>query len=142
MGGVGSGTWYRWDKKTTLEETRRIDIRFMKKRGLLSPGSRGTFQWSREGEHAGDVGFHCHQDSLQINYRYRGESNDWQSIEQCIHFERTPCNYGGERQWFLCPECYKRVAVLSGYGKYFLCRHCYQLPYASQQEGALDRFFR
>lgn len=25
MGGKGSGNWYRWDKKTTIEEVRRID---------------------------------------------------------------------------------------------------------------------
>ena len=24
----------------------------------------------------------------------------------------TPCNYGGERRWLLCPRCFKRVAKL------------------------------
>ena len=27
MGGPGSGGWYRWDKRTTTEEIKRIDIR-------------------------------------------------------------------------------------------------------------------
>jgi len=54
-------------------------------------------------------------------------------------FSRTACNYGGERLWFLCPHCGKRVAVLYGVDARFLCRHCYNLPYASQGKGKLDR---
>jgi hypothetical protein len=27
MGGVGSGTWYRFGKKTTIEECRSLDVK-------------------------------------------------------------------------------------------------------------------
>ena len=30
MGGPGSGDYYRWIKRTTKEELKRIDIRYMK----------------------------------------------------------------------------------------------------------------
>ena len=33
MGGRGSGSWYRWDSKTTTESQHRIDIRWLKKHG-------------------------------------------------------------------------------------------------------------
>ena len=58
--------------------------------------------------------------------------------------EWTPCNFGGERPWFVCPEvsCGRRVAVLYGPGKYFLCRHCYDLRYESQRKGKADRALR
>jgi len=36
MGGRGSGSWYRWDKKTCIEETKRIDIRHLKKKDWLA----------------------------------------------------------------------------------------------------------
>ena len=51
-----------------------------------------------------------------------------------------PCNYGGERVWFLCPArgCSRRVAVVYG-GSIFACRHCYQLAYDSQREAPYSR---
>jgi hypothetical protein len=51
-------------------------------------------------------------------------------------------HYGGQRPWFRCPGCQRRVAVLCGYDTLFLCRHCYQLPYTSQYETRLDRLYR
>lgn len=55
-----------------------------------------------------------------------------------IEFTTTPCKYGGERLWFLCPmrknwaPCRRRVGTLYRYGKYFMCRHCCELTYDSQ----------
>lgn len=58
-----------------------------------------------------------------------------------VPLEWTPCNFGGERPWFLCPgaRCGSRVAVLYGPEKYFLCRHCYNLSYESQRENTMYR---
>ena len=54
----------------------------------------------------------------------------------------TPCNFGGERPWFVCPGegCGRRVAILYGPGPWrMLCRHCRGLDYASQRTGVLGR---
>ncbi len=134
MGGTGSGNSYRWNKQTTIEETKRIDIRYMKKQGLLKPGFGGSLKWSCGGRPNGDIRYSCYRDRLQLNFRYREHGCDWQPAEQIIYFDRTPCNYGGERLWFLCPRCERRVGILCGHGVLFLCRHCCRLPYASQQE--------
>jgi hypothetical protein len=32
---MGSGGWYRWSKKDTVEEHQRLDVRYY---GLLNPG--------------------------------------------------------------------------------------------------------
>lgn len=138
MGGMGSGNWYRWGKKTTVDEVNRIDIRYMRKQGLLKPGTSGSLQWTRGGEPSGNISYHTNHDHLQLSYRSRENGGEWQPVEQRISFGRTPCNYGGERLWFHCPRCSKRVGLLYGHSVLFLCRHCYQLPYASQQEGRLD----
>jgi hypothetical protein len=139
MGGKGSGMWYRWSKKTTIEETKRIDIRRMKKQGLIVPGRLGSLSWSRGGEPSGDIQYQCFEGRLKLIFRYRENGGEWQSVIQSIRIDETSCNYGGKRLWFLCPDCGKRVAVLSGYRAKFLCRHCYGLPYASQNEGRLNR---
>ena len=111
----------------------------MRKNKLLKPGYMGNLRWTRNGEPNGDIRYACYQSHLQLNYRYREGEDEWKPIEQQIYFERTPCHYGGERLWFLCPRCNRRVGVLCAYDVHFLCRHCYQLPYSSQQESRIDR---
>lgn len=143
VGGIGSGSWYRWDKKTTTEEVNRIDIRYMRQQGLLRwPGCTGSLSWSCGGEPTGSIRYRVEQERLVLNYRYRSHGEEWQDIEEPVWFDRTPCNFGGERLWFLCPHCGRRVAVLYGADVRFLCRHCYRLPYGSQNEIYLDRMHR
>lgn len=143
MGGIGSGHWYRWDRKTTCEECRRIDIRYLKKRGWLIPGYRGWLSWSRGGESSGYIQFRVEDYRIILAYRHRWcEGEEWQDIEESVWLDRTPCHYGGYRNWFQCPRCGERVALLYGAGIRFLCRHCYGLAYASQQENYYDRMLR
>ena len=138
MGGLGSGNWCRWDKKTTTDEVKRIDIRFMKKKGALKQNTTGTMHWSARGQPSGSIRYTCYADYLCIDFKYRTRSDEWQSVLQRILFDRTSCHFGGERLWFLCPSCSKRVGVLYGVYKLFSCRHCYQLPYSSQNSGYID----
>lgn len=128
---------FRLDRATTVNDVNSIDIRYMNQNGLLdSPGGEGTLFWSRNGKRTGEVHYRIEKDSLVLNYIYQ------EAIEQKICFYRTPCNYGGERLWFCCPECQKKVAIVYGAGKYFLCRHCYKLPYRCQRESDGDRLLR
>ena len=55
-----------------------------------------------------------------------------------VAIERTTCNLGGSRAWFLCPTCNRRCAIL--YPE--KCRLCLRLHYASEHEGNLDRLLR
>jgi hypothetical protein len=61
-------------------------------------------------------------------------------VEGVAHLEWTPCNFGGERPWFVCPGkgCAKRVAILYG-NEQPLCRRCRDLTYESQREDAIAR---
>ena len=121
------------DMKQTIEDTKRIDIRYMRKQGLLKPGMMGQLLWTFRGQPNGDIRYLTHKDHLAINYCYRAAGGpDWEPVSQVIRFDYTTCHFGGQRTWFLCPACSRRVAVLCGAGKLFLCRHCHQLPYESQ----------
>ena len=138
----GSGSWYRWDSKTTTESQHRIDIRWLKKQGYLRPGTMGSLSWSCGSEQTGSIRYRMEADRMILNYRHRPHGGEWEPVEQTISFDRTPCNYGGHRTWFLCPRCWKWVAVLYGAGKHFFCRHCYDLAYGSQQESPPFRLLR
>ena len=143
MGGIGTGRYYRWNSDTTkTEEVRRVDIRFLKMMGYLSPGARGSLSWNCRGEPAGGIRFETKHDAIHLIYKQRRYGEDWQDRNERIAFNWTPCNYGGERQWLICPHCGRRVAVIYGLESGFLCRHCYSLPYSSQSEGHIDRMMR
>ncbi len=141
MGGYGSGRQCSWGGKTTTESQHRIDIRWLNKQRYLHPGTAGTLSWTCRGEESGSIGFRVETDRLVLNYRNRQNGGEWENIEDEIFFTWTRCNYGGNRQWFLCPGCNRRVAVVHG-GKYYRCRHCHNLTYSSQQESRPDRLMR
>jgi hypothetical protein len=80
-----------------------------------------------------------------LSYSHRSRQGaEWETVKEPVPLEWTPCNFGGERPWFVCPGagCDRRVAKLYGPGKYFLCRHCYDLRYESQREDKKDRALR
>ncbi|PLS87272.1 MAG: hypothetical protein CYG60_02820 [Actinobacteria bacterium] len=65
-----------------------------------------------------------------------------EQLEGVAHLEWTPCNFGGERPWFVCPGegCARRVAILYGPSpRQPLCRRCRDLAYESQREDGIAR---
>ena len=146
MGGVGSGNWYRFDKKTTTDECYSVDVRYLHREGLLKPRRWFTLQWSRAGGEAGSIRGEVEgsdrPERVLLLFRYRSSLGaEWEDVQEPISLDWTYCNFGGERPWFICPGagCGQRVAVLYGPWKYFLCRHCYDLVYESQRETAIYR---
>jgi hypothetical protein len=49
MGGMGSGNWHRFDKKTTTGECHSVDVRYLRREALLKPGRWFSLRWSRAG---------------------------------------------------------------------------------------------
>jgi len=142
MGGPGSGQWYRWKgTRTTLEGVNRLDVRWLHRHGYLD-GCPHWVTWSCGERRVGGVMLALQAEGMVLTYRYRVHGRDWESVRQVITLDWTPCHYGGERPWFRCAGCRRRVAVLCSAGKWFLCRHCYELPYGSQQETEEARLLR
>ena len=140
MGGIGSGNWYRWDKRDAVEDYRRLDVRRWQRNGYLEPGRWFSWQWTRDGETLASIGVTVEADRVILNYRHRGGSGERNAEEYPVRLDRTACTYGGTRAWFICPAvgCGRRVAILYG-GGIFACRHCYRLAYESQREAAHSR---
>jgi hypothetical protein len=119
--------------KSTTDDMLKLDIRKLHKDGLLKQGLYYTSDWSRNGNPIGSISIKTEYDRICLIYRNRsGNAIEWENIETFVNITWTKCNYGGYRPWFLCPKCYRRVAILYG-GKYFLCRHCHNLAYESQK---------
>ncbi len=138
MGGYGSGR--RWSSSDTTDEYLRMDVRYMQRRGFLRENVSGSLHWSSRGERIGTIGFRTEAERVVLSYRHRERGAEYESLEYPISLERTPCNFGGSRPWFLCPArgCGRRTATLYG-GRIYACRKCYRLAYLSQRQSRTDR---
>ncbi len=142
MGGSGSGRHWQFGKDTT-DSFVALDIRRLKRDGLLSPGQSYGWQWSRSGVAFASIRIATKPDQVILKYRHRSGGEDWKSESYPVWLTSTPCHLGGNRDWFLCPAsgCHRRAAILYG-GGIFACRQCYQLVYSSQRERGYDRAAR
>lgn len=138
MGGAGSGNRWRVARRDTCEASLRIDIRYMRAKGLLKAGHRGTLSWSRGGEQTGWIEYRYHGATLELDYKARPAGGEWVKINEHIWLQRAGQPFGGERLYMCCPGCQRRCLVLYG-GIYFRCRKCQNLGYATQREDTLGR---
>lgn len=144
MGGLGSGNWYRFDKKQTVEQSLTVSVRDF--RGRMFPGASGSITWTRYGGWESSIGYYVTGANAipgvgpTITLHYR--RNDTESIEIPIQLQSTPAHFGGVRWWFTCPlivgdtPCQRRVGKLHlpNGSRYFGCRTCHRLTYRSCQE--------
>jgi hypothetical protein len=138
MGGWGSGSYYKMRRaKEKTGSSLPLDIRELKRKGLLVPGGSMISKWSRGGNVHSSIRAIVHEKYLLLRYTHQKTED----VEQKIYFAYTPCNYGGERIWFMCPSCGRRCAIIYSYGKYFACRICCNLTYESCNETPRDRRF-
>ena len=137
MGGFGSG---RQGGKSTMGDMWALDIRKISRAGRLAPGQHFNWQWSRNGEPVANINLRTDTDRVTLIYRARSNGGEWKDMNYPVYLTWTPCTYGGQRAWWLCPAvgCRRRVAVLYG-GSVYACRHCHKLAYHSQREQPHDR---
>jgi hypothetical protein len=143
MGGYGSGRRIR--RKTTVEESRELDI-------AKFPAAEFAYQssWPRvvswrnyRDEVTASVGYTCEpcgNGSAVLRFKYSvTRGGETIQIDEPITVVTTQPYFGGVRWWFICPliangrVCRERVRKLylpSG-GRYFGCRTCYNLTYES-----------
>jgi len=140
MGGMGSGRRSSYGGRNTTEDSLPLDIRKIKRTGLLMPGRTLSWEWLVNDKPVASIRVNVEVERVVLAYRHRGRAeSEWQNVEQSVYIAHTRCSYGGTRPWWLCPSCGRRVAVLYNSGKLYACRHCYRLAYASQVENAYDR---
>jgi hypothetical protein len=145
MGGLGSGSYYRFGSRDCVEDCLSLDVRSLWRDGWLKLGTTFTMTW-RHHLRDSSVGILVLGDAdvertraVEFSYFWGPEGRN-EDISYAVPLTWSPCNFGGFRPWFVCPgvvkgvSCGRRVAMLYLKGRYFLCRHCHDLTYASRQE--------
>jgi hypothetical protein len=90
---------------------------------------------NRDGAELGAIIVEAYADGeITLRYVYGGA----EKITQVIKLQSSPCHFGGERRWFVCPSCKKPKAVLYC-ARYFHCRTCLGLTYTSQTQTSPER---
>jgi hypothetical protein len=139
MGGFGSGMGIRCEAKLTTDSVPSIDIRQLQRSRELMPGNRIFGTWTRGGLIAAQVEIDIEQNQLRIRYVRVSSSGEREPVACVVSIASTPCNYGGIRRWFCCPDCRKRIAVIYIQGRSCTCRRCHDLVYRSQRERTGER---
>jgi hypothetical protein len=128
----------------TVEECLDLDIHVFHRQGWLDEdGQTEVLQWTRDndGAQVATAGYlYLQEDDVEavvIIYTVSPQrpGDEDREIVLPITIERTACHFGGDRPWFLCPECESRQGKLykppEG-DERFLCRDCHGLIYRSQ----------
>lgn len=143
MGGYGST---RWNGERTRLDTAgllKLDVRWLARLGALTPGAVATLKWTRGGgEPAGTIQTVMDRERpfLTLEYSTRRDADaGWTHHHDRVWLDSSPCHYGGTRDWFSCPHCGARRAVLYSVGGVFSCRACHDLAHASTREDAQER---
>jgi hypothetical protein len=138
-----------WNKKNRVDEVRSIDILDLQRKEVFSKGSSWswTSSWSRNSEVIASISYRVETgengpSGLRFMYTITendtGEKKDYNYV---IPVVATPCNYGGERWWYVCPlvvngrSCRRRcrIVYMPPGAEYFGCRECHRLTYESRQ---------
>lgn len=151
MGGYGSGR--HGSGKPTTDPLLFLDIRYLRRSGLLRSTATGPYSfslsWSCRGNPSGNISVivqgteGTYPPEIVLDYSTKGwGETTWTPVRERVMIETTECNYGGERPWFLCPHCGSRRAVLFSVDGRFRCRACHGIVYSSTRETEDDRLAR
>ena len=126
-------------KKPLRENCHTISTTDLKKYGYLqtTPISHGgILKWSNS-----SISFEVESNNfLHLRYRFQNQESEWEEKFYSILLCTTPCNFGGKRYWFSCPDCGERVRNVYRHDQSkFVCRHCLNFTYQSRNE---NTFFR
>lgn len=126
-------------RRVKAEELARIDVRQWARLGLLAPGrqERGTFRMPGCWAELAQIETCAQTGALLLALDSCGGP-----VRQHVPILATPCTFGGARQWFACPDCGRRVALLYLHRGGFACRPCQDVAYASQSEDIIGRSWR
>jgi hypothetical protein len=111
----------------------RLDVRRLAKQNNLVEGTTVGLTWPS----GSSIRYRVEAHAIELGYQYPF-TEGVRPVSQRISLDRTPCPYGGNRVWFRCPRCSRRVAILYLWGLPN-CRTCARLVYPSQSDDATGR---
>ena len=116
--------------KLKAENASTLDVKYLSKNSYLDDGNWKRLYWKQYGETRLEGLVKAFASHITVDVGLSSHR---------IDMTQTPCHLGGNRDWFLCPRCGKRMGVLYFRRGYFACRHCQKIAYQSQSGDSKDR---
>jgi len=104
----------------------------------MTPNDLGNFSQVSENCQKVSIDELVRQSNSQLKRNWIANKLDVEGIK--INFLTSKTRFGGERLWFACPGCGKRVGKLyQGQGGYLACRKCLGIKYKkSRYKGMVE----
>lgn len=123
--------------KDTEDRYFALDVRTLQRKGGLSPGESYTWTWTRRyalgNTRQASLLVTVLPGAIELAHQFTSGPIP-ATVTFCqVAITWTECHFGGQRPWFLCPTCGRRVAKLY-WSHVFHCRRCLDLAYESQRE--------
>lgn len=139
------GRW-PWARKQEADRLLRLSVFDLRRWGYLGQSKSGWLSWTDAwSDQKSIVGVSSSAEGwVRLTYTQTNtETGEKRDFDYKIRLTPTPCYFGGERYWFICPSAYcgRRVGVLYKGGNYFACRHCYDLAYRSQRRSRSSKLY-
>ncbi len=123
----GRGQYHRWDKRTTTGELLAFDVKNLAKDSGLERYKSGLWQWTWTSGSESSIRYEV-KPGQGVRLHYKSNSKPFDYLVRVV---TTPCHFGGQRYWWLCPQCGRRCRILYSRGL-FVCRSCSGAYYETQ----------
>ena len=140
--GTGGSRWGagRPAQHIKAEDVQQLPIGLCTLRNRIYGASARVISWTWRGKPWGSLGVHPSSDEITLSFRtVPSTGNPSRERMQTVFIATTHCNFGGTREWFICPVCGRQCGKLYLRWDRFACRRCQFVRYASQSGDALDR---
>jgi len=108
-----------------------LDIRKLAGKCRLIPNTRLLWVWKDPAGYVqGTVGIFVWLDSIELVYCLPARPGE--IVREHVALISSTSHGGGQRRWFFCSGCGRRVAIVYLTEADFRCRRCSRLGYASQ----------
>jgi hypothetical protein len=93
---------------------------------MLTPGRYSTLTWSIGRERIGSITLAAQQAGVRLIYHTKNANGERVDVNELVPFTYTPTRFGGQRQWFCCPDATgdagrSMVVATSGAGSATTC---------------------
>jgi len=137
VGGFGSGRYGVGRKRATCEAL-RVDLFYLGRHGMLTPGRVSRYHWTSAGQPCGSISVVAFDDRIVLLFRASVDGQGWESCSQSVALVSVPTNFG-LRRLFQCPTCHRLCRDLYGGRMRFACRKCLNLAFLSQYQSDWER---
>jgi hypothetical protein len=83
----------------TCEGCLNIDLAWLRRRGMLTPGRFSALTWSRSGQQTGSITLAAQSDGVRLMYRTKDRDGTPVEVNELVAFVYTATRSGGRRQW-------------------------------------------